>query len=108
MDLGTQFVDSGHQPPLLCQRRQGHYVAENISRADGCIVGRSLRRDLFTERRSADEVVEKPTVELGLVDLEQEVVAANDGSIERHRHDTETANLGVDLCDKELARAANL
>jgi hypothetical protein len=67
-NVSTHFLDTGHHPALLRQRRQGYLIAKNICGADGCIVRRTLCGDLFPERRSTGEVVKEPAVELGLVD----------------------------------------
>src|SRR5437016_1817894 len=79
-----------------------------MHRANRRVVRRTLRRYLFSKRWRTDEVVEETQVQLRLIHNEQKVVAADDRAVQRLRHNAEAADFGVNLCDDEFSRAANL
>jgi hypothetical protein len=63
---------------------------------------------LVPESWRSDEEVEKPSVQLRLIDSEKKVVAADNRALQPLGHDPETAHLGVDLGDQKLSSLTNL
>ncbi len=58
--------------------------------------------------RSSNDEIEKLGHQDVFVDSEEEVVAADNGAAQLLRDDPESANLGINFCNKELSRLAEL
>ena len=76
--------------------------------SNSSVVCRSLRFDLLAKRWCTNEIIQKASFELRFMDGEEEIVAADQRTVERFGDDAEAANLGVYFCDQKLPDTANL
>ena len=67
-----------------------------------------MRRDLITKAWSADEEIEKAPVKLGFIDDKQEIMAADDRTVQLSRESAVTADFRIDFGNEKFPRLADL
>jgi hypothetical protein len=100
------ILNATDNPLLLGQRWEGNLVAQHMRRANCGVVRRPLRCDLIAKVMCPDVVAKEATIELLLVNLEEEVVAADNSPVEILRDDAEATLLGINLGHLEISGPA--